>query len=182
MATNWWLCSRICILKNEAAKIKEKRKCRRNMSMYLYGYVFYDRNDTNCAGLDFAFPYNQCHFFNAGNICALRQQNPPVEIYNFETDGPCRKYLLKQESIPVGCVPPVCWPYPIVPHVSQGASTQPRGCRSPCRQTPPQRHTLPWESDPSPLWTGWYMWVKTLPCPKLHLWVVITSCYYGSLQ
>ena len=30
----------------------------------------------------------------------------------------------------------------------------------------------PGQRPPSPLWTDWQTWVKTLPCPKLHLWAV----------
>ena len=34
----------------------------------------------------------------------------------------------QQESIPVGCVPPACWPYPVVSHVSRGVlNTHPCG-------------------------------------------------------
>ena len=32
---------------------------------------------------------------------------------------------LVQESIPVGCVPPACWPYPIVSHISLGGGVCP---------------------------------------------------------
>ena len=37
----------------------------------------------------------------------------------------------EQESIPVGCVLPICWPYSIVSHIPQRGL--PPGCRCPCR-------------------------------------------------
>ena len=95
----------------------------------------------------------------------------------------------RQETVPVGCVPPACWPYPLVSHVSRGRGwrrrvsatslldAEPPGGRPPWMQTP-QRQT-PWRQTPldadlpggrpCPLWTEWDTRVKTLPCPKLRL-------------
>ena len=43
----------------------------------------------------------------------------------------------QQECIPVGCVPPACWPYPVVSHVSRGGLSNPLpGCKPPRMQTP----------------------------------------------
>ena len=60
----------------------------------------------------------------------------------------------KQECIPVGCVPPACWPYPSM-HCSRGC-TCPGGCTS-------QGVYLPGGYLPgySPLWTEWQTRVKT---------------------
>ena len=52
------------------------------------------------------------------------------------------KNYAKHECVPVGCVLPACWPYPIVSHVSRGRGlpnppeADPHGCRPPRRQTP----------------------------------------------
>ena len=94
---------------------------------------------------------------------------------------------------PVGCVPPIRWPYPIASHVSLfGVSPTPhvclRGgvyplprCRPPgCRVspgcTPSHGYTSPpvmWPvihaGKPTPLWSVWQTRAKTLPCSKLCL-------------
>ena len=86
-------------------------------------------------------------------------------------------HLFKQECIPVGCVPPACWPYPVVSHVSRGGGgllnlldadpswmqtppdADPSWMQSPprCRPRPPYRQK------------EWHTLVKIWPCPKLHL-------------
>ena len=47
-----------------------------------------------------------------------------IEFFSFSCSF--RQKYGKQECIPVGCVPPVCWPYPVVSYVSWGGgSAQP---------------------------------------------------------
>ena len=87
----------------------------------------------------------------------------------------------EQECIPVGCVLPTCWPYPIISNVSRG-SAQPRWMQNckwlnllcPWRQRPSWMQTPPpLEADPlvnwpvmhagkPPPWTEWQIDVKTL--------------------
>ena len=50
-------------------------------------------------------------------------------------------FIDKQASIPVGCVPPACCPYPMYME----------GCPSPCRQTPAPVGRSPWMQTPLPL-------------------------------
>ena len=73
------------------------------------------------------------------------------------------KLLTKQECIPVGCVPPVCWPYPVV---RGGVSVQPH----PWMQTPLVTWPVMHVGTPNPLspcgQKEWQMLVKTLPCPN----------------
>ena len=92
-----------------------------------------------------------------------------------------------QECIPVECVPPTCWPYPVLLGGGGGMQTPLLDADPPWRQTP---------SDVNPrscdLWcmlgsqppvvnriqTG----VKTLPCPRFRLRPVINNKrpkYYG---
>ena len=60
-------------------------------------------------------------------------------------------FLLKlywiQESIPVGCIPPACWPYPVV---SGGSQPNPLDADPPSRCRPPP----PSKGRPPP-WTEW---------------------------
>ena len=54
----------------------------------------------------------------------------------------CAYFNYIQECIPVGCVPPACYPYPIVSHVSRGdcptppPQADPPGCRPPGGRPP----------------------------------------------
>ena len=95
--------------------------------------------------------------------------------------------------MPVGCLPPTCWSYPIVSNGGRG-SAQPPGCRPPRMQNPldvdppldedPIWMQIPldvdppdacWEANPPPSPPSPVeMFVKTLPCPKLCLRAVIT--------
>ena len=78
---------------------------------------------------------------------------------------------LKQECIPVGCVPPACWPYPIVSHggfASGGGGSASMGWADPPVMWPVMHAERPTpQCGQTP--------VKTLPCPKLRLRVVMTS-------
>ena len=102
-----------------------------------------------------------------------RPPPPPVQFLHFHAC--CGKNLAKQVYIPVGCVPPTCWPHPVVSErvvlpggVCQGGvcprGCLPRGCIPACnwadRTPPPSVNRI----------TGS---VKTLPCPRLRLRVVI---------
>ena len=84
-------------------------------------------------------------------------------------------YWIQQECIPVGCIPPACWSYPIVSW--GGPCSIPLGCRPHWMQNPldadPHRQTsfveahLPtWRQTPIPPWAEWRMLAKILPCPK----------------
>ena len=93
---------------------------------------------------------------------------------------------LIEECFPVGCVPPACWSYPVVSHVSLGeggsaqalldADSSP-GCNppSPPRQTTWRQTLL--DADPLVMrpvrhargQTEWHKPVKTLLCPKHRL-------------
>ena len=103
----------------------------------------------------------------------------------------------KKECIPVGCVLPTCWLYPVVSDWGGSAQppwmqTQPRGKHPPWMQTPPhwiqtpphwrqtswrQTHLIMWPvlhaGKPTFLLIEWHTAVKTLPCPKLCLRVEI---------
>ena len=101
-----------------------------------------------------------------------------------------------QECIPVGCVSPARWPYPVVSRGSaqplwmqtlRSRSTQmqtPHGCRPPRCRPPyvdPPMQTLPMQTPP--MQTPWIQTppvdrqtpVKTLPCPKFPLRAVISA-------
>ena len=70
------------------------------------------------------------------------------------------KCKLKQECIPVVCVPPARWLYPVVSNAGGGS-------------LPTSQMQTPWIQ--TPLWTGWQTLVKTLPFPRLRLRAVICS-------
>ena len=72
--------------------------------------------------------------------------------------------LQKQECIPVGCVPPACWPYSTVSYVSVLHPGE--GGRA----------------DTPPPWTEWQTCVKTLPCPKLRLQTVTMASRHLRLR
>ena len=104
----------------------------------------------------------------------------------------------KKECIPVGCIPPARWPYPVVSHVSWRGSALPPRCRPPgCRPPPPgSRPHTSWIQTPSifpvhvwkptpfsqymlesqpppPLWTEWLTdRCKNITFPQLLLRVV----------
>ena len=52
----------------------------------------YNRNDTDCAGLDFNFAFNECFFFDPVSICSNRQQILMDTIYNLKTNTSCGNY------------------------------------------------------------------------------------------
>ena len=102
------------------------------------------------------------------------------------------KILSKKECIPLGCIPPAWWPYPVVSHASQGDLHPGEGI---CIQggLPPEGglppggfgQTPPPDADPLIMWSGMHAGKPTpLPCgqtntcenitlPKLRLRAVI---------
>ena len=85
--------------------------------------------------------------------------------------------VCKQDCIPVGCVPPACWPYlPACP--VQGVSAPERGVSTLGRYLllggcllPGGYPSMHWGRPPYTLWTEWQTGAKILPC-SLHLWAV----------
>ena len=65
--------------------------------------------------------------------------------------------MTKQECIPVGCVPPTHWPYPVVSHVSQGCLPAP----PPDADPPLDADLLPLVADP-PRCRPLSPWMQTL--------------------
>ena len=72
-----------------------------------------------------------------------------------------------QVCIPVGCVPSACWPYPVV---SRGVSAQ--GGEGVGGLPGGMYPSMQWVRHPPPR-TESQTVLKTLPCPKLRLRVVI---------
>ena len=76
--------------------------------------------------------------------------------------------LPKQVCIPVGYVPPACWPY-LPACTVRGVSAPGGGCLLLGGCLLPgsllSQHAL----RQNPLWTGWQTGAKVLPCPKLRL-------------
>ena len=76
----------------------------------------------------------------------------------------------QQDCIPVGCIPPACWPY-VPPYTAQEACLLPGG------EVPPwgggllrglSQHAL--RQTPPPCGqNSWHTLLKILPCPKLRL-------------
>ena len=84
---------------------------------------------------------------------------------------------LKQDCIPVGCIPPACWPY-LPACTAQGMGGGGWGCLLGGGVPGPRGYLVQGggipactETDPSPAHeqNSWHMLVKILPCPKLRL-------------
>ena len=119
-------------------------------------------------------------------VWTRNQHFPPLYGYKIHVFLSCW-----QECIPVGCVPPACWLYPIVSHVSRGGGSAPHPDADPLwmqppldanhqRQTPLPTDATPLDADPLVMWPVMHAGkppptpdrqtpVKTLPCLKLRL-------------
>ena len=84
-------------------------------------------------------------------VWTKNQHFPPLHGYKIHVF-----FSWLQECIPVGCVPPACWLYPIVSHVSRGGGSAPHPDSDPLWMQPPldanpQRQTpLPTDATPPP--------------------------------
>ena len=92
--------------------------------------------------------------------------------------GPKKQQKLIQECIPVGCLPPVCWPYPSI-HCARGGGLSlvlghvcPGGCLP--RGVYP---SMQWGRRPS-LWTDRHLWKHNL-CKLFCRAVISFTAFHG---
>ena len=76
--------------------------------------------------------------------------------------------ILKQESIPVGCEPPACWPYPVVSYVSGGVCPTTPDADTPGCRPPPPGYRPPWMQNPRcrlllTMWPAMHVGKPTFP-------------------
>ena len=78
----------------------------------------------------------------------------------------CPPKVILKDCIPVGCIPPACWPY-LPACTVQGGAWSPGGRLLPGGGIPACT-----EADPPCEQNSWHTLLKILPCPKLRLRVV----------
>ena len=138
---------------------------------YADGMLSTEKHSCYISSLDYVLTVNIC-VIRAN--CGLNSSFPLCKFaHEFLGCCCCQEDI---ECIPVGCIPPTYWPYPVVLSLPNSP-----GCRPPLDADPPDAD--PWSCDlwcmlrsqpPSPpRQKEWHMLVKILCCPKLHLWAVM---------
>ena len=114
-------------------------------------------------------------------LCEFRLHETAIDVsdtvpsFRFNT---AEGTVNKQESIPVGCIPPNFLvpgglPNPLTSGRPPRRHTLSVG-RPPRRQTPFERQTSSLQKADISLWTEWHRQLKTLPCAKLRLRTIKT--------